>query len=188
MAKLKKLFNWLDDHLEETILIFMILIIAFLTGLQVFMRKVIGSPLTWSEELCRFCYIWTGFISVGYCIRKNSYIRINTFVIMLPKVVQHIINIFTNILSLILYGLFLNVTYRVVIKTQAGGELTSSLNWPSYLIYLGALFGFIFSIIRLAQVIFLEMKNLNKSMHDGTSESLKKGSYLDELGEVISKE
>ncbi len=67
-----KVLKWLDEHLEEALLVVFLVVMCLLTGFQVFMRKVLNSSLTWSEELNRFCYIWSGFLSIGYCIKKGS--------------------------------------------------------------------------------------------------------------------
>ena len=80
-----KVLKWLDEHLEEALLVVFLVVMCLLTGFQVFMRKVLNSSLTWSEELNRFCYIWSGFLSIGYCIKKGTEIRIDMAVNALPR-------------------------------------------------------------------------------------------------------
>ena len=92
MAVLK----WIDQHFEEAILAILLVIMSLLTGAQVFMRYVLNNSLTWSEELNRFCYIWSGFISVGYCIRKRIEIRIDMIVNALPHTLHEIVETIPN--------------------------------------------------------------------------------------------
>ena len=62
---LNALIHWLDLHLEETFLMVMLVLIAGITMLQVIVRKIPGmASLTWAEELCRFLWIWSVFLSL----------------------------------------------------------------------------------------------------------------------------
>ena len=49
-----KVLKWLDEHLEEALLVVFLVVMCLLTGFQVFMRQVLTSSRTWSEELNRF--------------------------------------------------------------------------------------------------------------------------------------
>ena len=60
-----RLIKWLDEHLEETLMIILLIIIACVTMIQVIVRKVPWlTSLTWAEEFCRFMWIWSVFISL----------------------------------------------------------------------------------------------------------------------------
>lgn len=57
-----RLIKWLDEHLEETLMIILLIIIACVTMIQVIVRKVPWlTSLTWAEEFCRFMWIWSVF-------------------------------------------------------------------------------------------------------------------------------
>lgn len=143
--KSKSVLAWLDDHLEETILMVLIVAITLLTGGQVVMRKIFQNPLTWSEELCRYCFMWTGFISVGYCIRKRCAIRIDTFVTLLPTRAQLALEILANFISLALYSLFLRSSWIIVGKTIASTQTSPAMGIPFYIIYVCTVLGFLFA-------------------------------------------
>ncbi len=153
MQNVKSVVRWLDDHLEETILMVLIVLLTLLTGAQVVMRKLFQSPLTWSEELCRYCFMWTGFISVGYCVRKRCAIRINTFVMFLSMRKQLALGIFANLISLALYSVFLHASWNIVRKTIVSTQTSPAMGIPFYIIYLCTVLGFLFAIIRQVQVI-----------------------------------
>ena len=47
-----KVVKWLDDHLEETFLVILLILISCVSLLQVIIRKIPFIPaLTWAEEL-----------------------------------------------------------------------------------------------------------------------------------------
>lgn len=56
-----KIIRWLDDNLEEALLIALLVMMTLLMGLQVFSRYILNASLSWSEELTRYLFIWSGF-------------------------------------------------------------------------------------------------------------------------------
>ena len=62
---MKKVLHWIDEYLEETLLVAALAAMAVIMGIQVFSRYVLGASLSWSEELTRYIFIWAGFLSVS---------------------------------------------------------------------------------------------------------------------------
>ena len=69
--RVMKLVKWLDKHLEEILLVALLFVMMIIMGIQILARYALGNSLSWSEEITRFCFIWTGFLSISYCV-KNS--------------------------------------------------------------------------------------------------------------------
>lgn len=158
MLKLKSAISWLDEHFEETVLIILLLMITILSGMQVVMRKIFQNPLTWSEELCRFCFVWSGFWGIGYSIRKQSIIRITTVVTMMPLVVQRAMNIVANLVSLVFFAFFFSASIGTIKKVAASGQVSPALEIPISILYLGAMLGFLFAIVRVVQSLYREIR------------------------------
>ena len=51
---MKKILHWLDENLEEFILVIFLIAMTLIMGIQVFCRYVLGMSLSWSEELTRY--------------------------------------------------------------------------------------------------------------------------------------
>ena len=58
---MKKILHWLDENLEEFLLVFFLIAMTLIMGIQVFCRYVLGQSLSWSEEITRYLFIWSGF-------------------------------------------------------------------------------------------------------------------------------
>ncbi|WP_308215409.1 TRAP transporter small permease subunit [Sinobaca sp. H24] len=67
-----KVLRYLDEHLEEVLLVIFTLTMVIVIGLQVFMRFVLSSSLGWSEELARYCFIWLVYIGISYGVKNNA--------------------------------------------------------------------------------------------------------------------
>jgi TRAP-type C4-dicarboxylate transport system permease small subunit len=67
------------------------LLMAVMVGtiiLQVFCRFVLGNPLSWSEELARYAFVWITFLGAAVAYRHGAHIVVETVVVLLPKPVQ----------------------------------------------------------------------------------------------------
>lgn len=150
MKKLK----WLEENLEMIFLAAMLMMLTALVMLQIVMRYVFNSPLTWSEELCRMLLVWSGFFSIGYCARKGTTIRLDTVVTLLPPVVQRVLLCLTTVLMAGLLGYLLLGAFRLVADTAASGSVLPGLLIPQYWLYVGPLVGIALGIFRFVQCLF----------------------------------
>ena len=64
-----KVIKWLDEHFEETFLVFFLVLISCITMLQIIARTFFAA-LSWPEEFCRYCWIWSVFISLPYTLEQ----------------------------------------------------------------------------------------------------------------------
>ena len=68
---MKRVFHWLDENLEEFLLVIGLIAMTLIMGIQVFCRYVLGMSLSWSEELTRYIFHLVRFFSsVSYCSKK----------------------------------------------------------------------------------------------------------------------
>ncbi len=58
---MKKIIHWLDDNIEEFLMLVFLGAMTLIMGIQVFSRYVLGMSLLWSEELTRYLFIWSVF-------------------------------------------------------------------------------------------------------------------------------
>ena len=54
-------------------------------GIQIFCRFVLNNSLTWSEELARFMFIWSTFLSIGFCLKEGISLKIDTLISLFPQ-------------------------------------------------------------------------------------------------------
>jgi TRAP-type C4-dicarboxylate transport system permease small subunit len=154
------ILKWLDQHFEEVILSFFSFSMILFSGLQVFMRYVANSSLAWSEELTRYTFVWTGFFCIGYCIRRRSELRIDTFITMLPFKIRTVLEIILDFFSIILFLLFAYTAVVIIQKTVNLKQISSALGIPMQYVYMAPVVGFFVGVVRLIQRIgmrFLEL-------------------------------
>ena len=99
-----KVLRWLDQYLEEALLLIMLCAMTLVMGVQVAARYVLGSSLSWSEEITRFLFIVSGFISASFCIKKGASVKIDQLVGMLPGKGVHIFRLISYSVQLVFFA------------------------------------------------------------------------------------
>ena len=156
-----RLIKWLDKHAEESILVTLLIVISCVMLLQVFMRKVLGSSLPWPEEFCRYCYVWTCFITIGYTIRYGNILRVTVVADLFPKVAKKILLIAINVLLLVIFSVFFAYAISVVKTLHTIGQTSTAMGAPMYIVYLATIIGFCLATIRTIQEIYKQIRNFN---------------------------
>lgn len=167
-----RVIRWLDEHLEETILVFFLVLISCVMLLQVFMRKVVNSSFTWPEEFCRYCYVWTGFFSLGYTVRHGNMLRVSVVMDLFPQVVRKVMAILVNIVCLVVFAVFFVNSIDVVQSIAQMGQTSPAMRWPMHLVYLCTVLGFGLGGLRTIQAIYKQVRYFDKEQQS-TIEAIK---------------
>jgi len=72
---------------ETAVALLMAVMVATIV-LQVFCRFVLGNPLSWSEELARYLFVWITFLGAAVAYRHGGHIVVETVVVLLPRRLQ----------------------------------------------------------------------------------------------------
>lgn len=86
-----KLLKKIDKNLERWVMFLLLAGMTLVLGIQIFCRFVLNNSLTWSEELARFMFIWSTFLSIGFCLKEGISLKIDTLISLFPKKVQAVI-------------------------------------------------------------------------------------------------
>lgn len=158
---MKKVIHWIDHYLEETLLVILLVGINCVMMLQVIMRYFF-TPLTWPEEFTRFCFVASGFLSLGYCIRKNKLLKVDVVVGMMPPKTALVLQYLTNMISLAFYVYVFAGSFSVVESAWAQASVSPAMGFPMYLLYCTVTIGFFLAIVRGVQQIATGIWELRK--------------------------
>lgn len=99
-----KTLKFLDKHLEEFIMVLLLSSIVVIMLFQIIRRYIFNDSLSWSEEFCRYCFIWMMFVAFSYSARLGSDLRVDALISMLPQGCRNIIEIINLILCIMVAG------------------------------------------------------------------------------------
>lgn len=163
-----KVINWLNDHIEEALLVVFGTIMVSSIFLQVIMRTV-GLSLGWSEELARYCFIWLVYIGVSYAVKKQKHIKIDVLLLILQGKSKMLLQIIGSFVFLLFSTLMLIYGSKITFQLLSWGQSTPALGIPMGFVYLATPVGLGLTTIRLIQRLRTQFQTLSES-----SQSLKR--------------
>ena len=128
-------------------------LILLLVIVQVAMRYLFNSPLTWSEELAVFVMIWLTFIGSLICMRDKEHIEVTILVDHLPRPLQRIVVAFSRLASVFFLLVVAYYGFELVVENMT---VTSPANKISM--------GLVYTIIPLSSLgmVFYLVKAIAK--------------------------
>lgn len=155
-----KLLRWLDKNAEEYLLLIFLIMMVVIMGVQVLMRYTLNYSLTWSEELTRYLFVWSAFISIGYCIKHGISIKIEQLLKVLPKNLAQIVRLTSKFIMLAFFIYVTKSAISIVQSSYASGQVSSALGIPVYMVQVSAAVGFLGAIFRIVQSFYLGILDL----------------------------
>jgi TRAP-type C4-dicarboxylate transport system permease small subunit len=157
-----KAVKWLDEHFEEAIIIFLLVVISVVELMQVICRNVPGIPaLSWAEEMARYAWIVTVFISLPYTIRTSSTLRVTALVEAFPWKVYNVINIVVDIITAVAMAILAWTSITVIGQVQAGGSVSPAMQIPMWIMYVIIFIGFALGALRAIQMCVIHIRDIN---------------------------
>lgn len=130
------------DKLWEILIIALLFGILALAFVQVICRYVLGSPLTWSEAICRYMYVWMVFVGSAVVMRGEGHLTLTFFLDRMSHKIQRSMRVAANLLILfILILIFLKegIYLTKLTSTQISATIRITLNWVYVAIPVGGL-------------------------------------------------
>jgi len=155
-----KIIKLIDDNFEEVILMLLLAFMTMVMGVQVVARYVFNYSLTWSEEITRYMFIWSAFLSISHCTKKRISIRIEQIISMFPTKINAIFKIIEKVIMLAFFSYMIKYAYVFVQASVASGQLSPAMRLPMFFIQVAPLVGFALTIVRLLQSLVFEIKVL----------------------------
>ncbi|RVU55385.1 TRAP transporter small permease [Anaerosphaera multitolerans] len=143
--------KWLDEHIEEFILVVLLIFMTVILGIQIISRYIFNNSLSWSEELVRYLFVWSAFMGVPYCIKKGTSIKVDQFRNMMPIKIQKFLLYFDKIIMFALFLILAIFSFDVVRQTYLSGQTSAAMGVPMWTVQLSVLVGSILSLIRIVQ-------------------------------------
>jgi len=156
---MRRVVKWLDEHFEETLLIILLVAICTVMMTQVIMRKVFNNSLSWPEEFCRYCYVWTTFLTLTFSVRVGNILRVEVLVDLFPPVIRKLVYLLGNVAMLIFFAVFFFYSIKVVKGIALSGQKSTAMGLPMYMVYFSTTLGFGLGTIRTVQLVIRQIVN-----------------------------
>ena len=156
-----KFLRFLNDHLEEYLLVFLMVVEVVVVFAQVVTRYVFHSPLAWSEELARYMFIWLVWIGAAYATKMRKNIIIDVVCSKLQGDVKLIREIINFVLFVVLMLFMLWTTSTVMMQVYESNSIGTGTHLPMWIVWLSLPLSMALNLLRYTQNFVYDMKHWN---------------------------
>ena len=142
-----KLFAAIDSLLATTLRWVMIVMMATMTiavFAQVLFRYLLNAPLSWSEELSRFAFVWLCFLGAAYLVRDGQHLRVTAIESNVPRGARAVLRVIQYVGALLCIAVFLHGGIGIV-----GNE------WGQVSPATGLRMGYVYGVIPVAAALMV---------------------------------
>lgn len=154
--------KWLDKHFEHTVLAVLLVILTALSFMNVVMRYAFQSGLSWSDEVCKYSLVLSGFFSMPCWIRYNNGIRVDAVVGMLPRGIKTLLLYVTDLLMIGFLCFMTKGAFDMAASCAKINQKSPALQLPMAYLYGIIGFAFALSIFRYLQIMVLKHKTVEE--------------------------
>jgi C4-dicarboxylate transporter DctQ subunit len=153
---LKKVLQKADLYLtyfENVSVVVFLLTASLLAFVEVVLRYVFSTSLTWSSEVVVVCIIWAVFIGLSITLRKGSHIRVDVVVNLLSGKKKFAVVVLSTAIGVAfaLFLFFYSTKYAVFLEDS--GEISITTDIPEYIYFMALPIGGLLFSIRYIQEI-----------------------------------
>ncbi len=127
------------DKILNASIIILFLIMFGVTVLNVFMRYVLNSPLSFAVEMGRYTFAAIVYLGSIFVMRNDGHIGLDIIVDMMPKRVRTIIKKMTRVIVLVYLSVFCYESFRMVMSNWA--NRSSTMQIPMSIVYMVMVIG-----------------------------------------------
>ncbi|WP_321992284.1 TRAP transporter small permease [Marispirochaeta aestuarii] len=121
------------DKAVDTIVIILMAMIVIVVSIQVFSRYVFNNPLTWSEELARYLFVWIVFTASVVVFRENRHMSVDFFVSLFSDSIRKKLDVTVNLIVTVFLIVMIYTSPEILTVTMR--QLSPTLNIPMAAIY-----------------------------------------------------
>ncbi len=113
---------------------------AVVVFLQVIFRYVLNLPLFWTEELARYCLVWSSLLGSAVAVKRSRHIAVTILMERFPPALRRGLTMVAlisvaAILAIILWG---GIQLVAITRTQISPALRISMSLPYLAVPVGA--------------------------------------------------
>ena len=162
-----KFLRFLNDHLEEYLLVFLMVVEVVVVFAQVVTRYVFHSPLAWSEELARYMFIWLVWIGAAYATKMRKNIIIDVVASKFKGATKLISEIINFVLFVVLMLFMLWTTSTVMMQVYESNSIGTGTHLPMWIVWLSLPLSMALNLLRYTQNFIYDMKHWNDDKKEG---------------------
>lgn len=126
---------------------------ACLLFVNVTMRYIFVSPISWAEELSLYLIVWIVFVGSSIAMRTQTHIGVDLLPLVLPPAGRRILALLVGVLILAFLAVFFYYSGVHTLRIYGSGQVTPVMLAPMWLTYLAMPVGAALMFLRTVQIL-----------------------------------
>jgi TRAP-type transport system small permease protein len=146
------------ETLVTTLMSLALAVVLVSVLLQIFFRDILSQPLSWTQELAQYAFVWMVFIGAGVGVRRGLHLKIDFLREKLPKVLRISAYVVSSLAALVLAATF--IYCGVVVAARTWLHTSPAMSLPmGYVYFVFPISGFVLGIYIVEHMLQLTAKN-----------------------------
>ena len=128
-----KFLKMLNNHLEEYLLVLLMVAEVIIVFAQVITRFILKTPLAWSEEIARYMFIWLVWIGAAYATKENKNIKIDILSSKFTGGMKILAEIFAGVLFIGLMVFMFYTSGKVTYTVYKSNSIATGSHMPMWI-------------------------------------------------------
>ncbi|WHH57023.1 TRAP transporter small permease [Petroclostridium sp. X23] len=157
-----KVLKYLNERIEEIMLVGLLGSMAGIIGIQVFMRYVMRNSLSWSEEIARYMFVWLVYIGISYGVKKKAHIKVEAALMILPEKMKTVVFFISDFLFLFFATFITYKSYEMCALINELDQVSPAMGIKMAFVYMALPVGYALISLRLIQNIIERINAVRK--------------------------
>ena len=152
-------------YTAEELLGGILMAVIFLSAtFQVLNRFIFRLSAPWTEELCRYAFIWIALLGIANGVKRDSHLNVDLIDNFLSPKAKNILGLILDIVFLALMGYMFVISTEYLMRVASYGTKSVGLGIPMWIVYLVLPLFSILTVVRLVE------KYVRKMVHKDSKE------------------
>lgn len=169
---------------EELIISYGIIVMSIVLVANVFSRVFLNSSIQAAEEIGQILIVMVTFIGISYAARMGKHITMSALIDSIPRRFKKIYIYFTSSVSTVLLWWLGYLGTLYVNRIMGSGRITSSLQFPMWILYIFVPLGFFLASLQYLVTIVVNIKDKD-NIYIGSERTLSEADISCELNEDL---
>lgn len=157
------ILKWLNKNFEEAVLISLLMIMTVIMGVQVCARYLFNFSLSWTEEITRYLFVWSGFLSIAFATQRGIAIRLEQLTEKMSTRMKESVFLIDYGIEFLFFAYLMPSAWRYMQKAIMSGQVSTACEMPMWMLQSAPMVGFVLVEIRLIQKIIHGIKTVKEA-------------------------
>ncbi len=119
---------------------------------QVVFRYLLASPLSWSEELMRYVFVWSMFLTAAVAFNRNAHIVIDFLVTHYPARLRHLAKVISSVLAFVAVATVFVLGLQLILSPSIWFQKSPAMEIPMAVPYAAIPVGCALMLVNIVRV------------------------------------